>query len=432
MKLKRWSWCLGILCALVAVRAEAAKFSFSDKGFIDVGSLIQAQYRIEQDAAPSGHDPSNDFLLRRARIILSGQFDEHIGFFFDTDISYGTVSTAVSAAANTPAGGSAQGWNNNIYVLDALAIYKVSRSLIIDAGLTLLPYSHNSLTNPATLIGINSTFGGTAGPYWAPNNQRGFRDVGVVIRGLLLDDRLYYRLGVFNGVNGTKNTAAAGAVSNGLNPGDAPNYAGMLRFNIAGKEEGYGFCQMCFASSPIISIGVAADVQPNSFRGVAPTGPTTAGVPTGMITWTNYNADIFADIPFGGDVELSADLLGQIVKAGDNTPQSGYSFNGIIGLRFGVIQPYAQLEYFNSGTQYVGYTKVGAGATTAFTAGDVTTYRFGISWYLHKHNYKVTAEVAFQNKENAGVETSVGTPATVIGTVPPNHWVGTLQFQAYF
>ena len=33
-----------------------------------------------QDAAGSGHDPSNDFLLRRARIILSGQFNDNIGF----------------------------------------------------------------------------------------------------------------------------------------------------------------------------------------------------------------------------------------------------------------------------------------------------------------------------------------------------------------
>ncbi len=167
MKLKRWSWCLGVLCALVAVRAEAAKFSFSDKGFIDVGTLIQGQYRIEQDAAPSGKDPSNDFLLRRGRIIISGQYDEHIGFFFDTDVSYGPISTAVGS--NSTAASTAAGWNMNIYVLDAVAIYKVSRSLIIDAGLTLLPYSHNSLTNPATLAGINGTFT----PYWAPGNQRG-------------------------------------------------------------------------------------------------------------------------------------------------------------------------------------------------------------------------------------------------------------------
>lgn len=432
MKLKTWSWCLAVAFALVGVRAEAAKFSFSDTGFIDIGSLIQAQYRAEQDAAPSGKDPSNDFLLRRARIIMSGQFDEHIGFFFDTDISYGTVSTAISAAANTPPGGVATGWNFNMYVLDAVAIYKVNRSLIIDAGLTLLPYSHNALTNPATLSGINSTFAGTAGPYWAPNNNRGFRDVGVVIRGLLLDDRLYYRIGVFNGVNGTKNTAAAGATSNGLNPGDAPNFAGMLRFNIAGKEEGYGFCQMCFASSPIISIGVAADVQPQSFRGVAPTSATTAGVPTGMINWANYNADIFADVPFGNDMEISLDALGQIVKAGDNTPQSGWSINAVLAFRFGPISPYGQIEYFNSDSQYVGFTKVGAGATTAFTSGDFITYRGGLVWYAHKHNYKISAEIAFQDRQNAGVTTSVGTPPAAIGTVPFNHWVGTLQFQAYF
>jgi len=426
MKLKRWSWCLGVLCALVAVRAEAAKYSFSDKGFIDVGTLIQGQYRIEQDAAPSGTSPSHDFLLRRGRIIISGQFDDHIGFFFDTDMSYGPISTAVGN--NSTAASTAAGWNFNMYILDAVAIYKVSRSLIIDAGLTLLPYSHNSLTNPATLMGINGTWTGTSGPYWAPGNQRGFRDVGVVIRGLILDDRLYYRLGVFNGVQGTKNTSTT-SVSNGLNQGDAPNFAGMLRFNIAGKEEGYGFCQLCFASSPIVSIGISADVQPNSFRGSIPQGPTTANVATGSVNWANYNVDFFADIPFGNDMEFALDSVGQLVKAGDGTPQSGWGVNVMATIRFGPIAPYAGMEYFSSDSNYVGYTRVGT-TTTANIAGDYTSYRGGLAYYFSKHNYKIAAEIAFANRENSGVTTTVGT--TAIGTVPNTHWVGTLQFQSWF
>ncbi len=263
--------------------------------------------------------------------------------------------------------------------------------------------------------------------------------MGVVVRGLILDDRLYYRLGVFNGVNGVKNTSTT-STSNGLNPGDAPNFAGMLRFNIAGKEEGYGFCQLCFASSPIVSIGISADVQPNSFRGSAPQGPTTAAKSIGGgggFPWANYNADLFADIPFGNDMEFSLDLLGQLVKAGDAVPQSGFGINALATVRFGPIAPYVGVEYFNSDTAYVGFTRTTAtGTTSAFTAGDITTYRGGLVYYFAKHNYKISAEMAFQSKENAGNVTTAtyppSTTAVTLGTVPPNHWTGTLQFQAYF
>ena len=56
MKLKSWSWCLAVAFALVGVRAEAAKFSFSDTGFIDIGALIQAQY-IAQQVGQHERDP---------------------------------------------------------------------------------------------------------------------------------------------------------------------------------------------------------------------------------------------------------------------------------------------------------------------------------------------------------------------------------------
>jgi len=145
-----WKRCRPLLWAmslLVASTASAAKISFSEKGYIDVGGLVQAQYRIEQDAAGSGHDPSNDFLLRRARLIIAGQFNDNIGFLVDTDVSYagtGPGTTAgLPAAASAPGGAVpvATGVYNGIYLLDAMATFKVSKELTLDAGLTLLPYS---------------------------------------------------------------------------------------------------------------------------------------------------------------------------------------------------------------------------------------------------------------------------------------------------
>jgi hypothetical protein len=272
--------------------------------------------------------------------------------------------------------------------------------------------SHNGMTSGAKYASVNNFT-----QYFSAGSNRSFRDVGVGIRGLLLDDRLYYRLGVFNGVQtrATVTTGTPPVTTPGINPGDAPRFAGHLRFNIAGKEDGYAFCQVCFAKSPIVSIGVQGDYQTNAIRGTVPTGPGTS-TSTGMTSYTLGGVDFFGDIPFSDDLELSIDVSGQKIWAGTNTPQSGLSIQGLVSMRFGVFGPYVQIEWFNSDAQYVG-----KGNTT----GDLTTYRGGFSWYITQHTYKISAEIAFQNKEKAG--------ETVDGTlVPANHWVGTLQFQASF
>jgi hypothetical protein len=428
MRSQTWKSCLGVLCLMAAGTANAAKISFSDKGFIDVGALVQAQYRIEQDAAGSGHDPSNDFLLRRARIILAGQFNDNIGFLIDTDVSYGNPGPGTSpflpAAGVPPAAGgavpTATSVYNGIYLLDAVATYKFGKELMIDAGLMLLPsLNHNGLTSGSKYASVNNFT-----QYFSPNSQRATRDVGVGIRGLLLDDRLYYRMGVYNGVQSRASIPAvvgppAVGQSAGINPGDAPRFAGQLRFNIAGKEDGYAFCQVCFAKSPIVSIGVGADYQSNAFRGTVVTGPVppaTNSHTTGMTSFTNGFVDFFADFPFSDDLELSLDVAANKIWAGTDTPQSGLAIQGLASMRFGIVGPYVQIEYFDSSAPYVG-----KGNTT----GNLTTYRGGFSLYVLQHTYKVSAEIAFQQKEQAG--------NTIDGQlIAPNHWVGTLQFQASF
>jgi len=415
MRSQTWKSCLGVLCLMAAGTANAAKISFSEKGFIDVGGLVQAQYRIEQDAAGTGKDPSHDFLLRRARLIIAGQFNDNIGFLVDTDVSY---ATGPGTTTNVPANTTATSVYNGIYLLDAVGTYKVSKEFLFDAGLMLLPsLTHNGLTSGSRYATVNNF-----AAYFSPNSQRGTRDVGIGIRGLLLDDRLYYRMGVYNGVQTRPTVTAApvppatvGVTTPGINPGDAPRFAGQLRFNIAGKEEGYAFCQVCFAKSPIVSVGVGADFQANSVRNTAPTGPG-ASTALGMGSFTNGFVDLFADIPFSETTELSVEVAANKIWAGDGAPQSGLAIQGMASIRFGVIGPYAQVEWFNSDAAYVGRGN---------TAGDLTTYRGGLSWYVLQHTYKISAEIAFQHRERAG-ETVDG------AAIPPNHWVGTLQFQAGF
>jgi hypothetical protein len=203
-----------VLGWLVSDVALAAKLSFSEQGFVDVGALIQAQYRATQDAAADGKSASNDFLLRRARLSVAGQYDEHIGFLINTDVTYATGQT---------------GFNNSIILNDALLTYRVSDALLVDAGQMLLPFSHNVLTSSSRLATLDARGNLTK---YSLNSQRNNRDVGVELRGLLLDNRIYYRLGIWNGVQ----TQAATPTVPGLNPGDAPRFAGMVRFNVLGRR----------------------------------------------------------------------------------------------------------------------------------------------------------------------------------------------------
>src|SRR5262245_52953327 len=256
---------------------------------------------------------------------------------------------------------------------------------MFDAGLMLLPSNHhNALTSGSRYATVNNF-----ATYFSPNSQRGVRDVGFGIRGLLLDDRIYYRAGVYNGVQ-TRPTVTAGTppvTTQGINPGDAPRVAGQLRFNIAGKEDGYSFCQVCFAKSPIVSVGVGADFQANAVRNTAPVGPNPPNAPTalGMGSFTNGFVDFFADIPFNENLELSIDVAANKIWAGDGAPQSGLAIQGMASIRIGVIGPYAQVEWFNSDAAYVGRGNL---------AGDLTTYRGGLSWYVLQHTYKISAEIA--------------------------------------
>jgi hypothetical protein len=391
---------------LASGTANAAKLSFSDKGFIDVGALIQTQFRMIQDGSPDKQGPSYDFLFARSRILLSGQYDEHIGFIINTDVTYG------AATLGGPTGGVA--WNNNIYLLDAVGSYKFGKELILDTGLLVLPFSHNELTSGGKYASV-TRFSTRPNAPFSPNSNRGLRDMGVQVRGLLLDDRLYYRIGVYNGVQGVANTAVAPAPSNGLNGGDAPAFGGMLRFNIAGKEDGYSFCQVCFASSPIVSIGASSIYQNNAIRPVVPTGPGTSQL-IGMHAWTSAGGDIFADIPFSADLELSVEVLFQKYFVGDGAVQSGNDLETLLHFRLGSFGIYGQFEWFDSEAKYVGRGNA---------VGDLKNYRFGLNYFVLQHIYKITAEFSIQDKEQAGntVDAAV---------IPANQWQFVMQFQATF
>ncbi len=345
--------------------ARAEKITIDDDTFFNIGVLIQPQLLLGQKAAPDGGWTS-DLFIRRGRLILSGQVDAHIGFVFITDeANYGKANDLAA----------------QFFIQDALAYYKFGPELTVDAGFMLLPFVRNNYVSAGGLHTIDFHTPVIKFPF-----NRAFRDFGVEARGLLLEDKIYYRAGVFNGVASRAGVdmPPAPPVAE-LNGSDVPRVTGTVRYNIAGKEDAYAFPGIYFAKDPIISVGVGFDWQHESY------GRDTDHV--------GLNADVFADYPIDADNELVAAAAflhyNDYLSAGG--PESANAFFVEAGYRIQMIEPIVSFENFK---------------------GDKTlrqsTLRLGLNWWISQHKYNLKAEVAVPfNEAPAGMDAKHDVTATV-------------------
>ncbi|HWM85818.1 MAG TPA: porin [Kofleriaceae bacterium] len=353
-----------------APEARAEKITVDDDTFFNIGVLIQPQFTATEDASPDG-DWGTDFFLRRGRLLLTGQFDPHISFIFVTD------------QANFGKNGD---FTTQFIVQDAVAAYKVGPAFQISAGFMLLPFIRNGFTSASQL----STIDYRAGVIKFPATGRAFRDMGVEVRGLVAQDRVYYRAGVFSGINGSVTDTG-----DEINPGDVPRLTGTVRFNILGKDEGYAPPALSFGTTPLCSVGVALDWQKDAF------GDTDSSRYLAMA------ADIFVDFPMPGDQEFTAQAAiiryDSYAQAGVVDEANAFFVEG--GYRFMQFEPVFAVEWFNGDAPGTG----------------LTTYRAGLNYFITKHTYNLKAELAIPDPEELED-----------GTDPPSNMVATVQAQVSF
>jgi hypothetical protein len=333
--------------------ARAEKFVIDDDTFLNIGALAQPQLQLNEHATPDD-GWNSDFYLRRARIVLSGQVDPHIGFVLITDMpNYGKGGV----------------YDQPFVIQDALASYKFGPELTIDAGFMLLPFLRHNYLSAGALNTVDFRVGLVKFP-----TARAFRDMGLEVRGLLLDDRIYYRAGVFQG-QASKAEVMGPPLVPALNPSDAPRLTGTVRFNLAGKEDAYAFSGIYFAKEPVISIGVGADYQNEAF-----------GAKTKYLA---FNADVFADYPIDADNEVigSAAFIRYQDYASAGGPESANAFYVEGGYRFQMIEPVLTFESFD-------------GENTL----RLSTLRAGLDWWITQHRYNLKLELALpMNEDGASV-----------------------------
>lgn len=196
---------------------------------------VLAQGRAEWMRADKIDPVAQNLYLRRARILCGGQVHPDVEFFLQTD------SPDIGLPIDHGKG------FDNFFLQDAVTTWRWRAGQVVDAGLLLTPGSYNHLQDEARFLTLDY------GPYTmtesGPLVARVGRDTGAQARGLLLEKKVEYRLGVFSGVRGTQEANAfrmAGRVA-------------VYPFETATMEYFYPGTRMGKAND--LSLGFAFDVQ---------------------------------------------------------------------------------------------------------------------------------------------------------------------------
>lgn len=184
---------LALLTGLWLPAAATAQWQIeSPDGEAQVKFGFLAQLRADSIEGPNGGSASQDLYFRRLRFLVGGKISDRWSFFFETD--------SPNLGKGTD-GGKVEG---DVFVQDAFFTYHHSEKLKVDAGMILIPLSHNSQQSAASLLTLDYL------PYSfvtsGPTRSRVGRDYGVQLRGYVANDHLEYRLGVYQGERGPGST----------------------------------------------------------------------------------------------------------------------------------------------------------------------------------------------------------------------------------
>ncbi len=350
---------LAILPAVTQGIAEA-QLSIGNEEGQNIRFGIQAQLWADwqqNEASTGGLAYQQNLYLRRIRLIAGGQISDDLTFFFQTD---------QPNLGKTP-----KALNSGFLVQDAFVEYKAANAFRLDGGLMLVPLSRNTLQSTLSYYTLDIS------PIATVNNtstqSSGLRDLGFGARGLLDDDRLQYRLGVYSGERD-------GSGGNSLRT------AGYLQYDFFDRETGYTFVGTALGKQKILAVDGGFDTQ-GSYR--AWSGNVAAALPIhqgdeigGQLQFIHYDGkSMFTAIP----------------------DQNDFLAESAVYLRAVRVQPFVKFEAENF-------------VATAAMSKDYNKWGGGANYYLHAQNLKFTAQIQRVFPRSSGS--------------PTNEF--TVQLQAYY
>ena len=336
-----------LMLLLVTARGANAQWKVSSedgKSFIKLGFLFQGQVEFADNyTSPTRgillkHQEAQNLYIRRFRILGGGNITDKLSFFFETDSpNLGKYDAATGKKVE-----------GNVYMQDIFMTYSFREEFKIDAGMLLVPLSHNSGQSAATLLPVDY------GPYSflssAPTQSRVGRDYGVMARGYIAQ-HFEYRLGVFQGIKDIDAPDKRAA---------APlRYMGRLVWYPMDIDTGFFYAGTTHGAKKVLAIGISADVQ-NDYKA--------------------YGGDIYYDAPLGnGDVlTLQVDY---IYYDGGKDFATLYAQNDWL----------CEIGYYSKTTKLGFFSQIGVQDFVKRKFGDENRYQVGLAyWGLgHRNNLKL-------------------------------------------
>ncbi len=283
------------------IGAPIASFKIdpSSGNTIKLGLLFQPQFQSLGSTELSGN--SYNLYLRRTRLLVGGTLFGTFDYFFDTDypnlfLAGNEAPTATAAATTTKA---TPGMN----VQDAFITWKAAGDFFkVDAGYMLPPMAHNAVQGAGTLYSLDYfsfTFLSTANTLLGSSASPVGRDLGVQLRGLVLDGHLEYRVGLFQGLRNAETPGAVGDTATTVGSTNFFRAVGRLQLNLLDAEPGFFYAGTYLGKKKILSFGLSGDTQ-SSYHYFAGDGfvdlPLGPGVFTAQVNAAHWDGGTFVAI----------------------------------------------------------------------------------------------------------------------------------------
>ncbi|MBM4373050.1 MAG: hypothetical protein FJ098_15455 [Deltaproteobacteria bacterium] len=304
--------------------------------------LIQAKKQIPgEGVTPDDNGMGQEFFLRRTRIILAGNVNKWIHFFFETD----NPNMGRNGAAT------------NTFTQDGFVDFRFYNELKVAMGMILLPFSRHNRQSAASLMGLD--YHAPVFTAFGPTNL--WRDYGIEARGIVMN-HIDYRVGVFRGFQGPAAT------------NDVPRFAGRVVYNVFDVEDNFFYGGTYLGNKKIVALGFGFDVQPEG--AVDEDGRKD--------TYYAFTGDVFVDWPLGQDMAATLNTGVLYYYNGDKKTVIGTS-----------IALFGELGFLWKGLQPVfGFEWAQPMDTDTFKDNQILNFRAGLNYYIKGHNATVKLEYA--------------------------------------
>ena len=317
---------LVLSASLPALAQTPVVVNLADVGTAKLGFLGQFQFQSNTDPVLQG--TSDNFVLRRARILTLGTVGDKVEWQLDAeDANLGKVNSNVNGQKNY----------NNLFFQNAVLTYAFSPAAHLDSGLLHIDPSHNGLTGAAHYYGNdasayaslqNNPLGDasvSADTGSAPIN----REVGLSARGLL-GSHFEYHLGLSNGFRNSANdsngtgvnapaTLPAVTPATSISSNNSLRVTARAQYDLFDNEgAGYTTSGTYYGHKKIVSFGLGYDRQD---------------------VYRQTTGDVFVDLPVNGRDVITFEgnywvydggaFLPGLLKQKDYSLQFGYNFGAI-------------------------------------------------------------------------------------------------------